>query len=311
MELGIPYMGSKRKLAEDIIHFIRGQNQSAKYFYDIFWWGGAISFEAINQGFEKVFYVDLDKGMCNLINQIKQWIPEDWNKRITREEFEILKEKNDAYSVAMSLCYSFGNSRKNYAYWVDVEPRKKALHYAVVDEDYTLLRERWIDRKLEGKTIEERRLNIRKQNIEGNPLLQRYSEDGLFNLQHLQSLENIKQLQKIKRLEALEVINSNYKNLSIYTPVEETIIYCDPPYRGTGTYKIQQSAFDYKALDKRFRELPYQAYMSEENPHKVALTMTKKRLLAWQGTGAGVFEVLYTNKDGIQKRQVTQSNLFE
>ena len=51
----IPYMWSKRALAEDIVHYIRHRNPKAKYFYDIFWGGGSVSFEALQQGFEKVY----------------------------------------------------------------------------------------------------------------------------------------------------------------------------------------------------------------------------------------------------------------
>lgn len=71
---------------------------------------------------------------------------------------------------------------------------------------------------------------------------------------------------------------------------------------------MQQWAFNYKELDKRFRELPYQAYMSEENPHKIALTMVKWRTMQWWN-GAKVFEVLYTNKAKQEQLQM-QASLF-
>ena len=73
------------------------------------------------------------------MEQIKNGIPKEWNRRVSREDFSNLKDKEDAYSVAMSICWSFGNKRKNYAYSEDLEPRKKALHYAVIDQDYSLL----------------------------------------------------------------------------------------------------------------------------------------------------------------------------
>ena len=37
-------MGSKRKLAKDIVDFIMERNPNVKYFYDLFGGGGAISF---------------------------------------------------------------------------------------------------------------------------------------------------------------------------------------------------------------------------------------------------------------------------
>lgn len=44
MSLGIPYMGSKRKLAGDILHFITQRNPGMTDFYDLFGGGGAVSF---------------------------------------------------------------------------------------------------------------------------------------------------------------------------------------------------------------------------------------------------------------------------
>jgi site-specific DNA-adenine methylase len=57
--MSIPYMGSKRKLAPAIIDHIIEHNPNAKYFFDLFGGGGAVSFEALRvKKFEKVFYRD-------------------------------------------------------------------------------------------------------------------------------------------------------------------------------------------------------------------------------------------------------------
>ena len=39
--LAMPYMGSKRKLAPEILNYIIRQNPNCKYFYDLFGGGGA------------------------------------------------------------------------------------------------------------------------------------------------------------------------------------------------------------------------------------------------------------------------------
>ena len=106
-EYWIPYMWSKRALAKDIIHFIRQHNPKAKYLYDIFW-GGSVSFEALQQGFEKVYYVDLDKWMCNLMEQIKKGIPKEWNKRVSSKEFEELKIEMMPTQYVCQLCGRLG-----------------------------------------------------------------------------------------------------------------------------------------------------------------------------------------------------------
>ena len=292
-EYWIPYMWSKRALAKDIIHFIRQHNPKAKYLYDIFWGGGSVSFEALQQGFEKVYYVDLDKWMCNLMEQIKKGIPKERCKRVSREEFKELKDKDDAYSVAMSIIRSFGNNRDGYLYWEDREDMKKATHDAVVNQDYEWLKKLGVDIELKGETIEERRLEAKRIFREWNS-----------NLQNLQALEHL------ERLQHLEIKNLNYKNVKIETPIEETVIYCDPPYRWTAEYKVQEWKFNYKELDKRFRELPCPAYMSEENPHPIALNMTKRRLMSMDNA-VNVFEVLYTNWKTLEKKkEVIESALF-
>ena len=43
MSLGIPYMGSKRKIAKPLIDYMLNSNPNAKYFYDLFGGGGAMS----------------------------------------------------------------------------------------------------------------------------------------------------------------------------------------------------------------------------------------------------------------------------
>lgn len=231
--------------------------------------------------------------MCNLMEQIKKGIPKEWNKRVTREEFNELKDKDDAYSVAMSIVWSFGNNRDWYLYWEDREDMKKAAHDAVVNQDYEWLKKFWIDIELHGKTILERRLEAKK-----------IFKDGNSNLQNIQALEHL------ERLQHLEIINSNYKSVKIETPLDETVIYCDPPYRWTAEYKVQEWRFNYKELDKRFRELPCPAYMSEENPHPIALNMTKRRLMSMDNA-VNVFEVLYTNWKTLEKKkELVEQALF-
>lgn len=250
--------------------------------------------------------------MCNLMEQIKKGIPKERYNRISKEQFEKLKDKEDAYSVCMSLCFSFWNRREDYAYSSDLEPRKKALHYAVVYKDYTYLKEIWIERELEWDTIDERRLDIKNKTDLWImwKLAEAYSDSWIYSLQTMQALENIQRLENIERFENIEIINISYKNLNIETPIDETVIYCDPPYRWTSTYKIQKQAFDYKALDKRFKELPCIAYMSEEQPHEIALTMEKQRTMQMKSRSK-VFEILYTNWKTLEKKkEVIESALF-
>ena len=60
MSIGIPYMGSKRKLASSIVSEIVNRHPEATQFYDLFGGGGAISFEALKYRQLKVHYNELN-----------------------------------------------------------------------------------------------------------------------------------------------------------------------------------------------------------------------------------------------------------
>ncbi|MDT4851232.1 hypothetical protein FQZ97_854090 [compost metagenome] len=57
--LGIPYMGSKRKLAGDILKFITQRHSDISDLYDLFGGGGSISFTACNDYRFNVHYNEL------------------------------------------------------------------------------------------------------------------------------------------------------------------------------------------------------------------------------------------------------------
>ena len=74
----------------------------------------------------------------------------------------------------------------------------------------------------------------------------------------------------------LEIIK-DFQDVKIETPIEETIIYLDPPYRGTAEYK-ESALFD--DIDNYFRNSPYTCFMSEYNaPFDSVLEIKKESLL--------------------------------
>ena len=64
----------------------------------------------------------------------------------------------------------------------------------------------------------------------------------------------------------------------ITTPPEETVVYCDPPYRGTSSYVSGE--FDFVEFDNWFTNLPCTAFLSEYNsPHYLIGSINKTSLL--------------------------------
>ena len=140
---GIPYKGSKNSIARKIVGFL----PSADVLIDICAGGCAIthaaleSCEGLAPKWERIIANDicemplkLFKGaICGEYADEKRWID--------RETFQKLKDV-DPY---VRYCWSFGNNGINYLYAQEVEPWKKALHYARVFGDASLLRNMGIE----------------------------------------------------------------------------------------------------------------------------------------------------------------------
>ena len=128
---GVPYQGSKNSIAEKIINII----PSAENFYDLFAGGCAITHCAMLANRWKNFYVnDIDNAPL-LFKKAIAGESKDEKRWISRDDFYNLKD-NDVY---ISICWSFGNNRREYMYSQQIEPWKKALHYAKVLKDFSLL----------------------------------------------------------------------------------------------------------------------------------------------------------------------------
>lgn len=131
MRYGLPYKGSKSKLAERLVDLF----PKAEHFYDLFSGGCAVSHCALSKNkFSHIHINDINpmmpKAFCMALNG--EFSNED--RWISREEFFRLKD-TDPYAA---ICFSFGNDLKTYAYSREIEPKKKALHYAIFFDDFTL-----------------------------------------------------------------------------------------------------------------------------------------------------------------------------
>lgn len=244
MKYGLPYKGSKNKLAERIIDlFPKKEN-----LYDLFCGGGAITHCALlGNKFKKVYMNDINP-MCTqlFIDSVKGKYKNE-KRWISREDFFRLKDI-DPY---IAFCWSFGNNCKTYIYGKEVEQYKKALHYAIVFDNYSLGKELGLDFSvIEGiEGIKERRLALNKYlketnqkekakcNSKSGSLLQ-----NLERLQNLESLQNLKSLQSLKTGK-LKTSNKSYDEIEIKP---NSIIYCDIPYKDTDGYNNKE--FDYESF---------------------------------------------------------------
>ena len=130
-QYGCSYKGSKSKLAERIVSIF----PSAEHFYDIFSGGCAIAHCALLKNkFPHVHINDINPMMPQAFVKALQGGFDDEDRWISREDFMRLKD-TDPY---VAICFSFGNDLKTYCYGKEVEPSKKALHYAIFFDSYEL-----------------------------------------------------------------------------------------------------------------------------------------------------------------------------
>ena len=109
-KLGLPYMGSKRKIAQQLVDFILKENPHAEYVYDLFGGGGAISFDFIQRPqIKKVFYNELNTGIVELLKKIKTEKVTDpkFFEFIDKETFNKHKYDQDWFGGFVKSCYSF------------------------------------------------------------------------------------------------------------------------------------------------------------------------------------------------------------
>lgn len=214
MSYGMSYMGSKNRIAKWIIDNL----PPATHFYDLFGGGGAITHCALLSGkYKYVHYNELNPLIVKGFKMAVNGEFKNENRWISREDFFKLKD-TDPY---VSLCFSFGSNNKDYCYSREIEPLKKALHYAICFNDFSLLKELGIniDETLKGrleicKAVKEF-LNIKSQQLE-----------SLQRLERLQGLEHKKEIQ---------ITNLDYREVEIE---KDSIIYCDIPYKNTKNYSI-------------------------------------------------------------------------
>ena len=268
---GLPYTGSKSKIAHWVIDNLPG----GRVLIDAFAGGCAITHRALlSQKWQTIIANDINGKYPQLFADAMHGKYRDEKRWISREDFERLKAKD----AMVACCWSFGNILTNYMYSQVIEPYKRALHYAIVFDDFAPMQElmpevaqavcqaiHWIrnthDRRVTSQKVIVKTLkrltgdNYAHQIIQSNPLYQsiRHSNkdaqrlQGLQGLQSLESLERLQSLPSLPSLERLRVTSLSYDELDI---PDDAVVYCDPPYHASDgrLYEGTAKAFDHCAF---------------------------------------------------------------
>ena len=253
---GLPYAGSKSRIA----HWVIDQLPRGRVLIDAFAGGCAITHCALlSQKWQTIIANDINGKYPQLFLDAVRGKYRDERRWISREDFERLKSQ-DAF---FACCWSFGNNLQVYMYSKVIEPYKRALHYAIVLDDFAPMQEltpevsqavheaihlirNTHDRRITAQNVIVETLkrltgdNYAHQIIQSNPLFRciRHSRRGAQSLGRLESLES---------LERLRVTSLSYDEIDI---PDDAVVYCDPPYHASYNilYEGTAGAFDHCAF---------------------------------------------------------------
>ena len=311
-------MGSKRRLSREIVDHILTAHPNTKYVWDLFGGGGAISFEFLQRRqIERVVYNELNTGVVELLRKIqKDGITPEFYQWVDRDTFNKHKNDDDWFGGLCKVIWSFGNNQHGYLFGRHIEQYKKEFHELVVDGiDHTQSMSSYCMEYVKEKygiecdltlnipseiNIKQRRLNIRKQLTDfesrcknTNPLRQLQQLQQLEQLEQLQQLQQLQQLEQLEQLQQLDIRNKSAFDVFIDTPIEETIIYLDPPYKGTGKY---QEDVCHDELKRYIDNSPYTIYLSSYDFDLPVVKQMKHRSTLSSTANNAVVEKLFCNK---------------
>lgn len=266
---GLPFMGSKNKLAKRIVNLL----PSAEHLYDLFAGGCAVSHAALLSGKWKcVHFSDITDSVVLFRDCLEGNIP-DVSEWISREEF-FRRKDSDPY---VRIIWSFGNNQQSYIYSREIEPYKKAVHEMIYAPTPN-------ERRLKFKSVCRLMSEIysigKRQNTP--PTEPKFTTRDKLpeTVCRLQSMERVIQtpqnyrifsdLTSSERVQYLSKANliaircdyemrvASYKDIEI---LPNSVIYCDIPYKGTCEYLKQN--FDYDAFYEWCEKQTHPVFISE------------------------------------------------
>jgi site-specific DNA-adenine methylase len=250
---GLPYTGSKSRIA----HWVIDNLPSGRVLIDAFAGGCAITHRALlSQKWQTVIANDINGKYPQLFLDAIHGRYRDEKRWISREDFERLKSQ-DAF---VACCWSFGNNLQRYMYSPAIEPYKRALHYAIVLDDFAPMQElmpevaravhdaiHWIrnthDRRITAQNVIVKTL----KRLTGDNYAQSLERlERLQSLERLGRLQSLESLEILERLERLRVSSLSYDEIDI---PDDAVVYCDPPYQACDKYLYEGTArFDHNAF---------------------------------------------------------------
>ena len=209
--VGLPYVGSKKKISKKIVEIIKQNFGTDKTVYDVFGGGGAIT-------------ADLDKTITDMFNRVlsqdREWIK---TLIISREEFMVIRDKDNKTvdDELKLLVNSFGNNRKDYLYGKELSDIKYNLAVDILEKEDV---------------------------FSGYKKTETYQKSSY---KKIDKNDRLQQLQRLEQLERLQQLNMNIEKTTedyhYFSDINDSVLYLDPPYEnsdnGSYTSQINYQAF--------------------------------------------------------------------
>ena len=141
--------------------------------------------------------------------------------------------------------------------------------------------------------------SLERLSVMGSSLANLECLERLQSLQSLQSLESLEQLERLQSMEKespIVVSTDDYRN---YLYHDGDVVYCDPPYAGTGGYGRE---FDHEAFWQWCRTRDFPVYVSEYRAPEDFISIwskEKRRLFNARGLSVNAVEHLFLHKKWI------------
>ena len=277
MRYGLPYKGSKNKIAKWVVDKL----PKAETFVDLFFGGGAITHRAMLTGKYKRFIVnDIDARLPKLFLDCAygKYTVENHPEWISREEFNA-KKTDDAY---IALVWSFGNNGKDYLYGKSIENMKRAYHKAIYEGDMEALKPYgYTLSKSDKKNVYDRYLDYQRQIKKQNPQIQ------------LEVVTRQTEIECLQSLQSLQSYGIDYQEVPI---PDNALIYCDIPYANTncGKYNNFNHERFYEWAEKQ-NNIFISEYWMPDNFIEIA-RIEKIILSTGHGNSNKAIEKIFTNK---------------
>ena len=308
MKYGLPYKGSKNKLAERIVSLL----PDGDHLIDLFCGGCAVSHAALlRRKWPHVHINDIDWRPVTLFQDALSGKYQDEDRWISREDFQRMKD-TDPY---VAIVWSFGNNMRDYLYSQDIEPLKRAIHYAMFYGDYEPAREMGHDLSFISPLhdLQKRYLAVKHYFSRLGHFQQEAYERGGARIgllawsQPRDSASVVEHRGGQKPLLTASV--GDYQQVGI---PDGSVIYCDIPYEGTNVYD-KSVAFDYDRFydwcSRQTQPLFISSYQMPDDRFRCIEEFTHRSTLSASANNE-VTERIFIPRHQTPPRRYVQGSLF-